>query len=192
MGEIHTRAAQRIGQLSAELEKSKGGQNPAATLPPGGQGKGDALKEAGIARSTATHYEGLTGKELEKAQPGGAGGGSKSSPGSVSKVSPGKLSKTDALREAGLSKVTASRYERLTGKELEKGAGRPPKNSSHGREEFPTKEQALRDAGISESVCHSAIYTRPIGRVCREESDLEKAQTGPQGNYVPAVGHNRR
>jgi hypothetical protein len=46
-------ARQRIGQLSGELDKSKGGSNPAATLPTAGKSKADQLAAAGISTSTA-------------------------------------------------------------------------------------------------------------------------------------------
>jgi hypothetical protein len=42
------RACQRIGEISRDMERSKGGSNPQATLPTDGKGKADALAEAGI------------------------------------------------------------------------------------------------------------------------------------------------
>jgi hypothetical protein len=46
-------------------------------------------------------------RELEKAEPGGAGGGAI--------VPPEGQSKREAIAEAGLSKTTANRYEQLAG-----------------------------------------------------------------------------
>jgi hypothetical protein len=48
---------ERIGELSMELDASKGGSNPKATLPSGGKSKADALAEAGISTSTAEDGE---------------------------------------------------------------------------------------------------------------------------------------
>ena len=47
IAEIHERACIRIGQLSTELDASKGGSNPEATLP--------ALAEAGISMRKIAH-----------------------------------------------------------------------------------------------------------------------------------------
>lgn len=55
--EIKLRAVQRIGEISAELETSKGGSNPTATLPTGGKSKRAVLKDAGISTSAANRYE---------------------------------------------------------------------------------------------------------------------------------------
>ena len=55
--EIKLRAYRRIGEISAALDKSGGGANPQATLPTGGTSKADALKDAGISRSTANRCE---------------------------------------------------------------------------------------------------------------------------------------
>jgi hypothetical protein len=60
MSEIRLRAEMRIGQISRELEKSKGGSNPKATLPTGGKSKEEQLAEAGISTSTANRYEELS------------------------------------------------------------------------------------------------------------------------------------
>lgn len=46
-------ARRRIGELSAGLGTSKGGANPAATLPTGGTSKTEALKSAGLTRTEA-------------------------------------------------------------------------------------------------------------------------------------------
>ena len=46
-----------MGELSAELETSKGGANPAATLPSTGKSKTEALKDAGISTSAANRFE---------------------------------------------------------------------------------------------------------------------------------------
>jgi hypothetical protein len=56
MGEIKVRAAARIGELSRELDTSKGGSNPLATLPISGKSKAAALAEAGISTSAAQRY----------------------------------------------------------------------------------------------------------------------------------------
>jgi N6-adenosine-specific RNA methylase IME4 len=57
MGEIKVRAVARIGQLSRELDTSKGGSNPLATLPIDGKSKSAVLAEAGISTSAAGRYE---------------------------------------------------------------------------------------------------------------------------------------
>lgn len=46
LAEIQLRAKRRIGELSAGLDASKGGNNPAATLPEGGKSKTAALAAA--------------------------------------------------------------------------------------------------------------------------------------------------
>lgn len=47
VAEIKLRAMLRIGEISRELDVSKGGANPAATLPAGGKSKAAVLKSAG-------------------------------------------------------------------------------------------------------------------------------------------------
>lgn len=54
--EIKLRAQRAIGEISAALEKQKGGFG---ILPPGGKYKTEALAEAGISTSTAHRYEQL-------------------------------------------------------------------------------------------------------------------------------------
>jgi hypothetical protein len=49
--EIRKRAEDRIGELSAALEKSKGGSNPRSTLPTSGKSKAQVLEDAGISTS---------------------------------------------------------------------------------------------------------------------------------------------
>jgi hypothetical protein len=58
MSEIKLCTAQRIGQLSRELEKDKGGR-PEKTLPRGGKSfcKSEQLKSAGISTSSAHRFE---------------------------------------------------------------------------------------------------------------------------------------
>ena len=68
VSEIHQRACIRIGQLSRELDASKGGNNPQATLPAGGQSKSATLAEAGISTTTANRYEQLAGGKTEQGQ----------------------------------------------------------------------------------------------------------------------------
>ncbi|MGH8226984.1 MAG: hypothetical protein ACREU3_03600 [Steroidobacteraceae bacterium] len=51
--EIRARAWIRIGELSRELDASKGGKNPSATLPTGGKSKAAALKAASLSTSAA-------------------------------------------------------------------------------------------------------------------------------------------
>lgn len=46
--EIRKRAEDRLGELSATLDKSAGGHNPKATLPIGGKSKSKVLADAGI------------------------------------------------------------------------------------------------------------------------------------------------
>jgi N6-adenosine-specific RNA methylase IME4 len=55
--EIKLRAQRRLGELSRDLETSKGGRNPAATLADGGMSKRAALKAAGISTSAAHRCE---------------------------------------------------------------------------------------------------------------------------------------
>lgn len=55
--EIRKRAEDRLGALSAALEKSAGGKNPQATLPTDGKSKTQVLREAGISTSAANRYE---------------------------------------------------------------------------------------------------------------------------------------
>jgi hypothetical protein len=54
---IRKRAERRLGELSLALDKSKGGNNPGATLPINGKSKSDALADAGISTSSAYRYE---------------------------------------------------------------------------------------------------------------------------------------
>jgi hypothetical protein len=62
LSEIKLRARIRIGELSMELDKSRGGSNPKATLPDGRKSKSEALRDAGIPTSTANDYEQLSGR----------------------------------------------------------------------------------------------------------------------------------
>jgi hypothetical protein len=62
VSEIQLRATIKLGELSRKLDTSKGGNNPAATLPSGGKSKTDALAEAGISTSVAHRAEALTGR----------------------------------------------------------------------------------------------------------------------------------
>jgi N6-adenosine-specific RNA methylase IME4 len=55
--EIRKRAEDRLGALSAALDKSGGGSNPQATLPAEGKSKATVLREAGISTSAANRYE---------------------------------------------------------------------------------------------------------------------------------------
>lgn len=55
--EIRKRAEDRLGALSASLDKSGGGRNPDATLPTDGKSKSKVLREAGISTSAANRYE---------------------------------------------------------------------------------------------------------------------------------------
>lgn len=55
--EIRKRAEDRMGALSAALDKSAGGSNPEATLPAAGKSKSAVLREAGISTSAANRYE---------------------------------------------------------------------------------------------------------------------------------------
>lgn len=55
--EIRKRAEDRMGALSAALDKSAGGRNPDATLPTDGKSKSAVLREAGISTSAANRYE---------------------------------------------------------------------------------------------------------------------------------------
>jgi hypothetical protein len=64
-GEIRLRACVRIGEISKELDKSKGGSNPQSTLPIDGKSKEQQLKEAGISTSSANRYEELAGPTVE-------------------------------------------------------------------------------------------------------------------------------
>ena len=59
VSEIKARAYIRIGEISRELETSKGGSNPQATLPGGGKSKSATLRDAGISTSTAHRAEQL-------------------------------------------------------------------------------------------------------------------------------------
>ena len=62
VAEIQMRATLKLSELSRKLNTSKGGSNPAATLPSGGKSKADALAEAGISTSAAHRIEALTGR----------------------------------------------------------------------------------------------------------------------------------
>lgn len=64
--EIRKRAEDRMGALSAELDKSTGGRNPQATLPTDGKSKSQVLREAGISTSTANRYEHFNALPAEK------------------------------------------------------------------------------------------------------------------------------
>lgn len=55
--EIRKRAEDRMGALSAALDRSGGGRNPEATLPTDGKSKSKVLREAGISTSAANRYE---------------------------------------------------------------------------------------------------------------------------------------
>ncbi len=48
LAEIKLRARRRVGEISASLDASKGGNNPAATLPTGGTSKRAACERAGL------------------------------------------------------------------------------------------------------------------------------------------------
>jgi hypothetical protein len=50
------------------MEKSKGGSNPQATLPPDGKSREQTLAEAGLSTSTASRYEALAGPKEEQAE----------------------------------------------------------------------------------------------------------------------------
>jgi hypothetical protein len=63
VSEIHQRACQRIGQLSAELEKAR--PNKGHGVLTGEKTKAQALLEAGISVPTAHRYEQLVGKPYE-------------------------------------------------------------------------------------------------------------------------------
>ena len=65
---IRLRACIRIGEISRDLETSKGGANPQATLPSDWKSKSETLAEAGIATSTAHDYEHLAGGKEKQAQ----------------------------------------------------------------------------------------------------------------------------
>lgn len=56
---IKLRAAERIGQLSRELEKAKYDKGHGTVVPRGGNYKGEQLKAAGISTSAANRYEDL-------------------------------------------------------------------------------------------------------------------------------------
>lgn len=67
--EIRKRAEDRLGALSAALDKSAGGRNALATLPPDGKSKSKVLREAGISTSTANrfeHFNALPAEEKER------------------------------------------------------------------------------------------------------------------------------
>jgi len=59
VADIKLRATIRIGELSRELEKSKGGSNPKSTLPSHGKSKRETLRAAGISTSEAHRAEKL-------------------------------------------------------------------------------------------------------------------------------------
>lgn len=59
LAEIRLRARRRIGELSAALDKSKGGANPTATLRDGATSKREALAAAGISKDEAHRCEQL-------------------------------------------------------------------------------------------------------------------------------------
>jgi hypothetical protein len=63
---IVRRACLRIGVLSAEMDTSKGGANPKATLPAGGKSKAQALKDAGLSKSAANRYEQLAATDVDE------------------------------------------------------------------------------------------------------------------------------
>jgi hypothetical protein len=65
---IRLRACIRIGELSRDLETSKGGSNPQATLPSDRKSKTETLADAGISTSTANRYEELAGGKEKQAQ----------------------------------------------------------------------------------------------------------------------------
>jgi hypothetical protein len=62
VSEIQLRATIKLGELSRKLDASKGGSNPAATLPSGGKRKSQVLDEAGVSTSVANRAEALTGR----------------------------------------------------------------------------------------------------------------------------------
>jgi hypothetical protein len=86
---------------------------------------------------------GQISRELETAEHGGAGGGSK--------VSAGALSKAETLAEAGISKRTAYKYEELAGGKTEQGqrAAEAAAEAYFARsrdDEQPATREGLRDA----------------------------------------------
>jgi hypothetical protein len=70
MSEIRLRAIAQIGEISRELEKSKGGANPQATLPNAGKSKEAQLASARTSTSTANRYEQLAASEEHLAPSG--------------------------------------------------------------------------------------------------------------------------
>jgi hypothetical protein len=54
--------------LSRDLETSKGGANPQATLPNDGKSKSETLADAGISTSTANRFKELAGGKEKQAQ----------------------------------------------------------------------------------------------------------------------------
>ena len=57
LAEMKLRARRRIGEISRQLDASKGGANPEATLPSGGKSKKDTLNDAGLTTSVANRCE---------------------------------------------------------------------------------------------------------------------------------------
>jgi hypothetical protein len=66
--EIRLRACQRIGVLSAELEKAHRTGDGQVQPPSDGNLKSETLAAAGISTSTANRYEGLAGGREQQAQ----------------------------------------------------------------------------------------------------------------------------
>ena len=67
MSEIRLRATAQIGKISRELEESKGGANPKATLIIGEKSKAEQPAVAGISVPTANRYEQLAAPEEQLA-----------------------------------------------------------------------------------------------------------------------------
>ena len=101
MSEICLRAIAQIGKLSRELEKSKGGANPKATLLSSEKSKEEQLKDAGLSTSTANRYEQLASPSAQAAPAVEA----------AMKFPPVVSSKQSNSPKPGLSTTTANRYE---------------------------------------------------------------------------------
>jgi DNA modification methylase len=65
IAEIKLRAIRRMGEITKNLDISKGGKNSNATLPSGGRVKKELLKEAGITTQEASRCERIADKDEE-------------------------------------------------------------------------------------------------------------------------------
>ncbi len=184
---VHTSAFNRISQLEA----SKGGKNPNATLPSGGKRKSEVLKQAGLSTSVTQRCETIAGIPIEKFEERIAEIKVRAARriGEITREldkthgnryvesAPDAPSKKEVLKQAGISKEEASRCERIA------SLVRRTKQNPHGK--LPStgkfKTEVLKKAGIS---------TQDAG-LAKLAASLKQQITKDLDQYFPALGSTR-